>query len=381
MKKWITLALVIATLCLSGCAQKNQAPLPDEEQTTTKATSATEGDTTTPENATSDQEEPAPAAIPSQLTKNGDGSYTILLPVTEYMAEEREDNDTIHLEYDDFGNITRFWGEYLSDDEVLSQIKYDDAGRPVSVKVGIYDDEYNYTYDEDGTLIAIEGLMNCGERDFRFTRTNESGAAWELTEFWPTSTQVLRYDANYRLLERGSYKPDADPSTYQASQRFTYDKYGRLVCWDWLSYDDIDFTYTGDDFDAMGHCLTKNSVASVLKDDGSGETERRTRTQAWCSQIETDDQGRVISDVHTYADDPDTPYIITYTYEYDGDALVGFTYTTLYPSLGDAFLEDIYQPVTLRCDELQVAFLMIYGQDLPVDQANSLRGFSVDMNY
>lgn len=379
MKKWITLLLVIGTLCLSGCAQKNQVSLPDEEKNTTKATSAIEGDTTVPENATSDQEEAAPAAIPSQLTRNDDGSYTILLPVTEYLAEEREEDDTIHLEYDDFGNITRFWGEYLSDDEVLSQIKYDNAGRPVSVKLGIYDDEYNYTYDEDGTLIAIEGLMESGERPFRFTRTTENGAAWELTEFWPNTTQVLRYDANFRQLERGSYKPDADPSTYEASQRFTYDKYGRLTQWDWLNHDDVAFDYTADDFDAMGHCLTKNSVYSVLKDDGSGETEQQTGMRAWSSQIETDDQGRVIRDVHAYADDPESPYIITYSYEYDGDALAGFTYTAFYPSISDQLLEDVYEPVTLHCDELQIAFLMIYGQDLPINQANRYRGFDVDM--
>jgi len=374
LKKWITLVLVMGILCLSGCTKDQQALLPGTEETTNETKAPIQEETEAPV-----QEEAAPAPIPSQLTRNSDGSYTILLPVTEYLAEEREDDDVIYLEYNDFGNITRFWGEYLSDDEVLSQIEYDEAGRPVSVKVGIYDDVYNYTYDEGGTLLAIDGLMNCGERAFRFTRTTENGAAWELTQFWPTSTQVLRYDADYRLLERGSYDPDADPSAYEVSQRFTYDKYGRLVQWDWLKLDDVVFTYTADDFDACGHCLTINTVANVMKNDGSGETERRLQTRAWSSQTETDAQGRVIRDVHAYADDPETPYIITYSYEYDGVVLSGFTYTVLYPSLGDAFLEDVYEPVTLRCDELQIAFLMIYGQDLPVDQANSLRGFSVDM--
>ena len=374
MKKWITLVLVIGILCLFGCAQENQELLPDETETMTEATTATTATTTGPE-------ETIPAEIPSQLTKNEDGSYTILLPVITYMAEDREDDDTIHIEYDDFGNITRFWGEYLSDYEIRSQIQYDDAGRPIFVKDGIYDDEYHYTYDEDGTMIAIEGLMNYGERAFRFTRTTENGAAWELIEFWPGSTQVLRYDANYRQVERGSYNLDADPSTYQASQRFTYNKYGRLVQWDWLNLEDVVFTYTAEDFDAMGHCLTKNSVAWVLKDDGSGETERRIGTQAWSSQTETDAQGRVIRDVHTYADDPEPPYIIIYSYEYDGDALAGFTYTNHYCAMGNQFSENVYRPVTLRCDELQVAFLMIYGQDFQSDVADSIRGFSVDMTH
>ena len=371
MKKWIALMLMIGALCLSGCAQQNQenqANRPGETEPTPEATTA-------------GQEEPAPAAIPSQLTRNSDGSYTILLPVTYYIHEEREDNDTIHVEYDDFGNMTRFWGEYLSDDEVLSQIQYDDAGRPVSVKVGIFKDEYNYTYDEDGTLIAIEGLMNYGERAFRFTRTTESGAAWELTQFWPGSTQVLRYDANYRQLERGSYAPSDDPSTYEASQRFAYNKYGRLVQWDWLKIDDVVFNYTADDFDAMGHCLTKNSDSSVLKGEGSGETERRMSTRVWSSQTKTDTQGRVIWDAHAPADDPDPNYTMTYSYEYDGDTLAGFTYTVYYHVLDDQFSELVYQPVTLHCDELQIAFLMIYGQDLLADPANSTRSFSVDMTY
>lgn len=352
-------------LCLSGCAQNTQTTPPAEEETQ--------------EEPISSSADAAPLALPSTLTQNADGSYTILLTVTEYISEARGEADTIRFAYDDFGNMTKVWGEYFSDYEIPSQLEQDDAGRPVSCKLGLYDDEYHYTYDADGTLLAIEGQMNFGELAFCFTRTTEGGAAYELKEFWPASTQVLRYDANYRLIERGSYAPDADPATYEASQRFAYDASGRLVRWDWLRYDDIAFTYTADDFDAMGHCRTQNSVALALKEDGSGETEPYVRTQEWSTQTETDAEGRVICDVHTYADDPETPYIITYSYTYDGDALTGFSYAVRYPSMGDDYLEYVYAPVTLHCDALQIAFLMIYGQDLPADLSNSTRGFSVDM--
>ena len=128
----------------------------------------------------------------------------------------------------------------------------------------------------------------------------------------------------------------------------------------------------------MGHCLTRNRVVNTKKSDDSDETVQAKDQDLWASQIETDAQGRVIRDTHTYADDPDTPYIITYSYEYDGDALAGFTYTTIYSDI-DGFLEHIYEPVTLRCDDLQIAFLMIYGLDFPVDQANKNRNFTVDM--
>jgi hypothetical protein len=140
----------------------------------------------------------------------------------------------------------------------------------------------------------------------------------------------------------------------------------------------MNFTYTAADFDDMGHCLPKNSVAHVRINDDSDETELRKSTRLWASKIETDAQGRVIRDTHTYADDPESPFTITYSYKYDGDALAGFTYTTIYSDI-DGFLEHIYEPVTLRCDDLQIAFLMIYGQDFPVDQANKNRGFDVDM--
>ena len=386
MKKWIALVLAIGALCCSGCVQENQTPLSENDRVSATGSTTAAPDTTdteaadVTENITSDREESAPAAIPSHLTRNSDGSYTLLLPVVEYFDEERDENEAVYFDYNDYGNIIRFRGEFSRTDEILSQVEYDDAGRPVSFKESYYKEEYNYTYDENGTLMTIEGLVNRGDRGFRFTRTTENGAAWEMSEFWESSVLVKRYDANYRLLECGRYEKDADPSTYEATQRFTYDKYGRLVQWDSLK-NDIVFTYTEDDFDAMGHCLTKNGVSVVPKDDGSGETEVRPSTRAWTSQTETDDQGRVIQDVHAYADDPESPYIITYRYEYDGDALLGFTYATEYTTLDGQFLEFVYQPVTLHCDELQIAFLMIYGQDLPADQANSTRGFSVDMNY
>ena len=42
-------------------------------------------------------------------------------------------------------------------------------------------------------------------------------------------------------------------------------------------------------------------------------------------------------------------------------------------------MEHVYAPITLHCDELQLAFLMIYGQDMTSDLANSTRNITVDM--
>ena len=298
-----------------------------------------------------------------------DGSYEIFMPTTVYFSEENTLDDANTIEYDEYGNMTKFHivNEFTSKHEP-SEIKTDENGRVTSVK-NWHRDEYYFTYDEDGNTTQITGEFNFGNNRFEFRRSEKEGAAYELITYREKDFLVEQYDEDYKLLEQLYTKFGSGNEPFHR-RYYTYTDDGKISKWV-KTYDErYDFTdtYTAEDFDEMGHCLPQYLI--------NGANFQYTEyVRNWESTVEKDANGRVIKDTHACADEP--KFVITYEYEYEGDDIASYSYIVYEPET-ESYKKTVYEPIKVKCDDLQLALIMIYAQDAYANNFGSFRSLTVD---